>query len=297
MDRRQFLRRTGAAGLTVAWGGSLLACAQSTAAATPGAPGAIRTANGFTLGQVGLQLYTVRDQMAKDLDGTLAAIAAAGYPIVETAGLYNLSAADLRAKFDKHGIRTVSGHYPLADIEKSPDTVFQTAKTLGQEYVTVPWLDPSLRTPETFASLPARLNKIGEQAKAAGLKTAYHNHDFEFQTYGASTTAMERLLAGTDPALVNFELDGYWAYKADHDPAALVAKYPGRFVMVHLKDSTAAPAKEFADVGSGVIDFRKFITSASANGLRYAFVERDVSPDPLASIKASHQYLETVLRG
>jgi sugar phosphate isomerase/epimerase len=297
MDRREFLRRTGAAGLTVAVGGNLVACAQSTAAATAGAPGAARIANSFTLAQVGLQLYTVRDQMAKDLDGTLAAIAAAGYHIVETAGLYNLSAPDLRAKFDAHGIRTVSGHYPLADIEKSPDTVFATAKALGQEYVTVPWLDPSLRTPETFASLPGRLNKIGAQAKAAGLKTAYHNHDFEFQNYGASTSALDRLLAGTDPALVNFELDGYWAYKADHDPAELVAKHPGRFVMIHLKDSTAAPAKEFADVGSGVIDFRKFLASASANGLRYAFVERDISPDPIASIKASHQYLETVLRG
>jgi sugar phosphate isomerase/epimerase len=297
MHRREFLRRTGAAGLTVAVGGNLVACAQSTAAATAGAPGAARIANSFTLAQVGLQLYTVRDQMAKDLDGTLAAIAAAGYHIVETAGLYNLSAPDLRAKFDAHGIRTVSGHYPLADIEKSPDTVFATAKALGQEYVTVPWLDPSLRTPETFASLPGRLNKIGAQAKAAGLKTAYHNHDFEFQNYGASTSALDRLLAGTDPALVNFELDGYWAYKADHDPAELVAKHPGRFVMIHLKDSTAAPAKEFADVGSGVIDFRKFLASASANGLRYAFVERDISPDPIASIKASHQYLETVLRG
>jgi len=171
MDRREFLRRTGAAGVTVAWGGSLVACATSTAASTPGAPGAARIANGFTLAQVGLQLYTVRDQAAKDLDGTLAAVAGAGYHIVETAGLYNLSAADLRAKFDAHGIRTVSGHYPLADIEKSPDTVFATAKTLGQEYVTVPWLDPSLRTPETFASLPGRLNKIGAQAKAAGYAT------------------------------------------------------------------------------------------------------------------------------
>jgi sugar phosphate isomerase/epimerase len=296
MERREFLRLTGAAGLVAAWGGTL-ACAQSTAAAAPGAPGAARVANGFSLAQVGLQLYTVRDQMAKDLDGTLAAIAAAGYHIVETAGLYNLSAADLRAKFDKHGIRTVSGHYPLADIEKSPDTVFATAKALGQEYVVVPWLEPALRTPETFASLPGRLNKIGEQARAAGLKTAYHNHDFEFQTYGAPTTAMERLLTGTDPALVSFELDGYWAYKADRDPAELVAKYPGRFVMLHLKDSTAAPEKAFADVGHGVIDFKKFITAASANGLRYAFVERDVSPDPIASIRASHQYLETVLRG
>ena len=296
MDRREFFRLTGAAGLTVAWGGSL-ACATTTGSATGAAPNASRIPGSFTLAQVGLQMYTVRDQMAKDLDGTLAAIAAAGYHIVETAGLYNLSAADLRAQFDKHGIRTVSGHYPLADIEKSPDTVFATAKTLGQEYVTVPWLDPSLRTPETFASLPARLNKIGEQARAAGLKAAYHNHDFEFETYGASTTAMERLLAGTDPALVNFELDGYWAFKAGRDPAELVAKYPGRFVMVHLKDSTPAPEKAFADVGHGVIDFKKFIASASANGLRYAFVERDISPDPIASIRASHQYLETVLRG
>ena len=131
MDRREFLRRTGAAGLTVAVGGNLVACATSTAASTPGAPGAARVANNFNLTQVGLQLYTVRDQAAKDLDGTLAAVAGAGYHLVETAGLYNLSAADLRAKFDAHGIRTVSGHYPLADIEKSPDTVFATAKTLG----------------------------------------------------------------------------------------------------------------------------------------------------------------------
>lgn len=87
MDRREFLRRTGAAGLTVAVGGNLVACATSTAASTPGAPGAARVANNFNLTQVGLQLYTVRDQMAKDLDGTLAAVAAAGYHIVETAGL------------------------------------------------------------------------------------------------------------------------------------------------------------------------------------------------------------------
>jgi sugar phosphate isomerase/epimerase len=240
-------------------------------------------------------MYTVRDAAAKDLDATLAAVAAAGYHIVETAGLYGRSAADLRAMFDKHGIRTVAGHYALAEQEASPETVFSTAKALGQEYVVVPWLDPSLRTVETFGSLPARLNKLGEQAKAQGLKLAYHNHDFEFEKYGGSTTVMERLLANTDPALVSFELDGYWAFKAGNAPAELVARYPGRFTMVHLKDSTAAPEKAFADVGHGVIDMPRFIASAQRNGLRYAFVERDVAPDPLASIRASHDYLKTVL--
>jgi sugar phosphate isomerase/epimerase len=296
MDRRNFLRVTGAASLAGIWSGSLAACAQ-TASAGAGASGAAatRAAGGFTLAQVGLQLYTVRDAMAKDLDGTLAQIASAGYKLVETAGMYDRTAADLRAMFDKHGIRTVSGHYPLADLEKAPDTMFATAKTLGQEYVTVPWLDPSLRTAETFGSLPSRLNKLGEQARAAGLKIAYHNHDFEFENYGASTTVMERLLANTDPALVSFELDGYWAFKAGREPAELVARYPGRFTLLHLKDSTAAPEKSFADVGKGVIDFKRFIAAAQRNGLRYAFVERDVSPDPIASIRASHDYLATVL--
>jgi sugar phosphate isomerase/epimerase len=292
MDRRNFLKVTGAAGLATVWGSSL-ACAHSTAAA--GSANAALIPGGFSLSQVGLQLYTVRDAMAKDLDGTLAAVAAAGYKLVETAGMYGKSAGDLRAAFDKHGIRTVSGHYPLADLESAPETVFTTAKTLGQEWVTVPWLDPSLRTAETFGSLPGRLNKLGEAARTNGMKLAYHNHDFEFQNYGASTTVMERLLANTDPALVSFELDGYWAFKAGNAPADLVARYPNRFTLLHLKDSTAAPEKAFADVGKGVIDFRRFIAAAQRNGVKYAFVERDVAPDPIASIKASHDYLASVL--
>jgi sugar phosphate isomerase/epimerase len=292
MDRREFLRVSGAAGLVTMWGTSL-ACAGSSATAS----GAPRTAGTFSISNVGLQLYTVRDAMAKDLDGTLAAIAAAGYHLVETAGMYGRSAAELRALFDKHGIRTVAGHYPLAELGSSPETAFATAKTLGQEYVVVPWLDPSQRTAETFGSLPSRLNKLGEQARSAGLKIAYHNHDFEFENFGGTTTVMERLLANTDPALVSFELDGYWAFKAGRAPAELVARYPGRFVMLHLKDSTAAPEKAFADVGKGVIDMPRFIAAAQRNGLRYAFVERDVAPDPLASIRASHDYLKTVLAG
>ncbi|HEU4722737.1 MAG TPA: sugar phosphate isomerase/epimerase [Gemmatimonadaceae bacterium] len=293
MDRRSFLRVSGAAGVAAAWSGSLTACAQ--AAGTSAAPAAARAANAFTLARVGVQLYTVRDAMGKDLDGTLAQIAAAGYRLVETAGLYGRTAADLRALFDKHGIRTSSGHYPLGDAEGKTDETFATAKALGQEFVVIPWLDPSQRTAETFGSLPGRLNKLGEQARAAGLKVAYHNHDFEFETYGASTTVLERLLANTDPALVSFELDAYWAFKAGREPAEIVARYPGRFTMLHLKDSTAAPEKAFADVGKGVIDFRRLLAAAQRNGLRYAFVERDVSPDPIASIRASHEYLRTVL--
>ena len=162
MDRRNFLRVTGAAGLATMWGSSL-ACAHSTAAAAGAS--AVRPGT-FSISNVGLQLYTVRDAMAKDVDGTLAAVAAAGYKLAETAGLYGKSASELRAAFDAHGIRTVSGHYPLADLEASPETVFTTAKTLGQEYVTVPWLDPSLRTAGRTAAAWLRVN--GNWAPHAG---------------------------------------------------------------------------------------------------------------------------------
>src|SRR5687768_3827237 len=101
MDRRSFLKVTGVAGVTAAWSGSLIGCAQSPRASTGAMPGAARAAGAFTLAQVGLQLYTVRDAAGKDLDGTLAQIAAAGYRLVETAGMYGRSGADLRALFDK----------------------------------------------------------------------------------------------------------------------------------------------------------------------------------------------------
>ena len=147
MDRRSFLKVTGGAGVAAAWSGSLIGCAQSPRASTGAMPGAARAAaGGFTIAQVGLQLYTVRDAAGKDLDGTLAQIAAAGYRLVETAGLYGRSPADLRALFDKHGIRTSAGHYPLADAESKTEETFATAKTLGQEFVVIPWLDPSQRT-------------------------------------------------------------------------------------------------------------------------------------------------------
>jgi sugar phosphate isomerase/epimerase len=295
MDRRKFLSVTGAAGLATVWGGSL-ACARSVAVGSPaGGASATRAASAFPLASVGLQLYTVRNLMAQSVERTLGQVAAAGYHLVETAGLYDRTPAALRALFDQNGIRTTSGHYPLADLEKSPDAQFATAKTLGQEYVVMPWLEPALRTPETFKSLPGRLNKLGEQARAAGLKLAYHNHDFEFDSYGGPRTAHEELLAGTDPALVSFELDAYWVFKAGHDPVEIIQRHPGRISMVHLKDSTPAPQRAMADVGKGVIDWAKLISAAQANGLRYAFVERDDATDALDSIRTSHAYLETLL--
>src|SRR3954454_17120241 len=162
MDRRKFLKVSGAAGVAAAWGGSLACATSSASSASSIAAGASAGAgSSFALDAIGLQLYTVRNLAEKNPDQTLQQVASAGYKLVETHSLYGKSAAELRALLDKNGLRTVSGHYGLAELESSPDTVFATAKTLGQEFVVLNWLDPAHRTPEFYRGFPALLNKFG----------------------------------------------------------------------------------------------------------------------------------------
>jgi sugar phosphate isomerase/epimerase len=289
MDRRKFLTVTGAAGVAAVWGGSLAGCASSGAASGSASGGS------FPLSSVGLQLYTVRTLADKDLHGTMAAVAAAGYKLVETHTLYGKTAPELRAILDMHGLRSPSGHYGLAELEGDSAKVFATAKTLGQEFVMLNWLDPAHRNAEFYKGFPALLNKWGAQAKAAGLRFGHHNHDFEFDTLGGTTPVIDTVMANTDPALVSFEADLYWVNKAGVDPLAFLERHAGRISEIHLKDSTAAPTKAMADVGAGVIDWAKILVAAQRTGVKYAYVERDDTTAPLDTIKASRTYLGTLL--
>jgi sugar phosphate isomerase/epimerase len=284
MDRREFLRVTGAATVAVAVGGA--ACSRS--AETVSAP------RQFSIDSVGLQLYTVRTLMAQSVDNTLAQVANAGYRLVETAGTYNLSPTDFRSLLGRHGLRSPSGHYALEQVETGD--ALTTARALGQTWVVVPSIpQPLRRTREAYVELASRFNRIGERCRAAGLRFAYHNHDFEFETLGANTPVYDTLLARTDPATVWFELDAYWAYKAGQDPAAYFERFPGRFALLHDKDGTAPPERAMVDVGKGVIDFRRLFALSRTAGLRYAFVEHDQPDDALARIRASYEHLARLL--
>lgn len=287
MDRREFLRLGGALGLTTAFGG--LACARA-------ANGAAAADPLFPLAAVGLQLYTVRTLMQQSVERTLAQVAAAGYPVVETAGLYGLEATTFRAMLDRAGLRTPSGHWPLEQLEGS-DALFATARTLGQEWIVVPSVPREARgSLAAYEALADRFNRLGERCRAAGFHFAYHNHDAEFERFGGVAPAFDTLLARTDPALVSFELDVYWAYKAGENPVRYFERYPGRFALCHVKDGTAPPERRMADVGAGAIDFRALFAASRAAGLRYAFVEHDQPADALASIRASHDHLARLLR-
>lgn len=292
MDRRTFLRVSGAASVTAAVGGS--ACARGVSLGGPASQSG--AGEPLPLSRVGVQLYSVRGLMQQDAERALAQVRAAGYGLVETAGTGAHSATAFRAMLDRAGLRTSSGHYPLELLDKSSAAVFATAATLGQEFVVLPFLQPAMRgSRDSYAMLADRMNEFGAKAKAAGLRFAYHNHDFEFATLGGDAPVYDMLLARTDPALVSFELDAYWAYKAGHDPVSYFERFPGRFALCHLKDGTAAPARAIADVGAGVIDFRKLLGLAERAGLRYAFVEHDSAVDAIASIRASYEHVSRLL--
>lgn len=247
------------------------------------------------LNQIGVQLYTLRSLLKDDLDGPLEAVAQTGYETVETAGLYGLSPQDFRQALDRHGLRSPAGHYDLGDIRDDLSGIAETAQALGQQYVVAPYLaEEERQSLDDYRALADEFNEIGERFQEAGLQFGYHNHDFEFDTFGGDTPAFDVLARRTDPDLVTLELDVYWAYVAGHDPAAYFERYPGRFELAHLKDGTAPPEREMVDVGAGAINFEELLAKTEEAGLEYAFVEHDEPDDPLASIRASYEHLHAL---
>jgi sugar phosphate isomerase/epimerase len=295
MNRRAFLRT---AGLTAAagWGG-VAACrsaaggaAASTASAAAGALPPLRT--------VGLQLSTVRALIERDIAGTFRDVAAIGYRTVETSADFyeKRKPADVRALLDAHGLSSPVGLYREEAIRDDTAGVIRAARTIGQRYVGLPSLsDASRGSREGYRQAAGRYNEWGRRLKAEGLTLTYHNHAFEFETLGGDSPAFDLLLGETDPQLVAFELDLYWVHKGGHDPVAYFERYPGRFPLFHLKDSTAAPEKAFAPVGAGVMDFRRILSHAERAGMRHGFVEHDKPDDPMTSIRTSYANLVRLL--
>lgn len=240
---------------------------------------------------IGLQLYTVRTAMARDVEATLAEVAAVGYRTVEFAGYHGVTPARIRQLLQEHGLTAPSSHVPFTESAGDWERALAAAREAGHEYVTVPWLPESARsTPDAWRRTAEQLNRMAAAARAAGLCFAYHNHDFELTRLG-DVVALELLMAGTDPGLVEFQLDVYWAVRAGHDPIDWLRRYPGRVTMLHLKDSSGAPDHRIVDVGAGTIDFPAILAQADVAGVRHSFVEHDRPADAMASIRASHDYL------
>jgi sugar phosphate isomerase/epimerase len=239
----------------------------------------------------GVQLYTLRSELALDFDGTLRRVAAIGYRSVELAGRHGRSAAAVRDSLRRHGLVAPSGHVSWGDVTGDWDAALSAARQIGHDFVTLGSLPASARgSLAQWQRAAGVLNQAGRRAAGAGLRFAYHNHDFEL-TPVENAVPLEVLIAETDPELVSFQLDVYWLTRAGHDPVNWLTLYPQRFVMLHLKDSSGPPDHRMTDVGAGVIDFPAVLAAAAAAGVRHSFVEHDRPADALASIRASYDYL------
>ena len=239
------------------------------------------------IGRIGLQLYTVRSALAKDLEGTIAAVAAAGITELEFAGYYNKSPAWWRELLKQHGLTAPSTHEALPATDSGWPAILDRANSMGHDIVIVPFVGNSYRgSRDNWLKLSERLDIGALKAKAAGLQFAYHNHDFEFAPVDG-TTGYEILTSQTDKALVKLELDMYWAVKAGHDPLAIMTQHSGRVICCHVKDASAAPERTMLDVGAGTIDFKTLLAKGRTLGLQHWFIEHDQPTNPLASVKAS----------
>jgi sugar phosphate isomerase/epimerase len=264
---------------------------------------------------IGLQLYSVRDLLPKDYQGTLRQLGALGYREVEAAGFFGHSPSEVKQAMDHAGLRCVSAHYPLAQLQPKVDEVIQFGKDLGLKYIVCssPMLkDPSRLKSEGFhGTMEAmtvddwrwnaeQFNRIGERVNAAGIRFGYHNHTAEFRAENG-VVAYDELLRLTDPAKVTFEMDCGWVVVGGAKPADYLTRYPSRFSMLHVKEfkmdgwtpgSTPPPSTE---MGRGTIDYRPIFEAAKKTPINHAFVEQEEFDMPaMEALKIDADYMRAL---
>lgn len=253
---------------------------------------------------IGVQLYTVRDDLAKDFEGTIAKVAAIGFKEVEFAGYFNRTPEQVSGVLKKNGLTSPAAHVDYASLGDKWPGVLDAARTIGHQFLVNPWIDEAIRNqPDSWKRIADVFNRAGELSKKAGIQFAYHNHNFEFAPVEGKLP-YDILLERCDPALVKMELDLCWIVVAGKDPLEYFRRYPGRFPLVHVKglskrppsDAGAAPIpevlKDITDVGSNdIIDWKRIFARSAEAGIKHYIVEHDVPKAPFDSLKTSYTYL------
>jgi sugar phosphate isomerase/epimerase len=245
------------------------------------------------LSKIGLQLYTVRRELEKDFEGTLAKVAALGFSEVEFGAYFNRTPQQVKSTLAKNNLTAPAVHVLTAALRSNLQQTIDAAKTIGHRYVVCAYLLPEERKSlDDYKRLVDLFNDAGRRLNKAGLQFGYHNHDFEF-TPIEGKIPYDLILAGTDPKTVKMEMDLYWITKAGQSPLKYFSAHPGRFPLVHLKDMDATPTRFFTEVGRGTINFKEIFAGSDKAGIKHYFVEQDETPgSPFASIKMSIDYLK-----
>lgn len=303
IDRRKFLRATGLFASGIALGAA--SCNSSTeqkeaSATSQDTATKAAVAEAIALPNFGIQLYSLRDDLPKDPKGILKQVSEMGYKQAEgyegPQGLFwGMKHTEFKKYMDELGIAFISSH---CDIEKDFEKKAAQAGEIGMKYLIAPWIGPQ-KTLDDYKKFADTFNKRGEVCKKNGLKFAYHNHGYTFEQKDGQFP-QDILMANTDPTLVDFEMDIYWVVRPGQDPETWLKKYPNRFTLCHVKDrlKTAAATEDDAstDLGTGSIDFKKILKTASENGMQYYIMEQERydNSTPLKSAKAGAEYLKNL---
>lgn len=270
---------------------------------------------------VGLQLYSVRQDLERDMDGTLAAVKAMGYDYVEFAGYFGKSAEEVKSLLDKHGLTAISVHQTHDVFLTAPEENVKFLKTIGAKFCAIPWMAPDkITTKAGFEQLVADARIVGKLLKDNGIQLLYHNHDFEFMKLGGEYI-LDKLYSELDSDIINPELDTCWVHYAGENPVEYINKYADRSTIVHLKDFNckelavgpnyalidengneikAKPREEnefkFLPLGQGRQNMSAILEACDKACTEYIIVEQDQSVDcpPLEAVKISREYLKSL---
>ena len=246
--------------------------------------------------RIALQLYTVRDQIARDWRGTLERVAAAGYRAVEFAGdpFMSVLAGELKRFLEGVGLKPVSAHVSYRDLRSSSERVLSYAAELGLSFVVA---EPDVRwvaSERDAAKLAEEVSEVGRAVARRGMRYAMHNHAVQFERLVGGRPVYWLLVELTDPRYVYFQPDVYWIKYAGHDPVEVIERLRGRCPLVHLKDMRDERTREMAEIGEGVIDFAKIVEAGSRAGVEWYIVEHDHPPgDSVESARRMLNYLKS----
>ena len=272
--------------------------------------------------KVGLQLYSVRDEMEKDMDSTLARVKTMGYDYVEFAGYFGKTAEEVKALLDKNGLECVSVHQGYDIFISDKESSVEYLKTIGAKYCAVPWMDKEKHKgdDEIFNKTISELKETSAALKQGNIQLLYHNHEFEFEKY-ENKFLLDWLYEALSEDELKTEIDTCWVCYAGQNPAEYIRKYTGRSPVVHLKDftckqfasgpvyalidsegkETKIPDKEesnfmFKPLGKGVQDFKAILAACYDAGAEYVIVEQDQHPEgtPMENVKTSRDFLKTL---
>jgi sugar phosphate isomerase/epimerase len=254
-------------------------------------------------GVVGLQLYSVRAQMEKDVPGTLSEVAGWGIKYVELAGASGLAPAEFKQRLDAAGLDAVSGHFSFEQWAKDPEGTLTEAASMGLVYVGCAWIPHDGPFSEQACRDAIKVfNRAGQLAARHRMHFFYHTHGYEFQPFGESTL-FDLLMRETDPDYVKFEMDVFWIAHAGRDPVKVLAQYPGRWELMHLKDmrkdtptgllTGGSDVRNDVALGAGILDLPAILQAAEQAGIKWYFIE-DESPNSEEQIPQSLKYLDSL---